>query len=362
MIGNCTGTRVWGKVEGMEQDTLGIGFIGAGGNTRLRHIPGFAGQEGVRLLTVANRSEESSREVADTFGIERISPDWESVVADPEVDAVCIGTWPYLHAPATVAALKAGKHVLTEARMAADLAGARDMLEASQARPDLVAQIVPSPFTLELDKTVQNLLHSGELGEIREVHVAHTHSAYLDPGAPLTWRQDPRYSGINMLTMGIYHEVIQRWFKEPMRVEAATGAVFVPQRTHWESGERLPVELPDSLLIHGRVGQHALLNYHFSGMDSGAGQNEIRLVGEKAALRVDVGAGKLYLSGAGAAEEPLEIDPATRRGWRVETDFVESIRTGRPVELTSFAEGVRYMEFTQAVWDAFSLDPSSPGQ
>ncbi len=54
--------------------------------------------------------------------------------------AVCIGTWPNLHAEVTVAALERGKHVLCEARMACNLTEAKRMLAASEARPQLVAQ------------------------------------------------------------------------------------------------------------------------------------------------------------------------------------------------------------------------------
>jgi predicted dehydrogenase len=330
--------------------TIGIGFVGAGGNTRLRHLPGFAAIDGVRLVTVANRSEASSRKVAAEFGIARTAPDWRAVVADPEVDAVCIGTWPYLHAEVTIAALQAGKHVLTEARMAADLDGARAMLAAARARPDRVAQIVPSPFTLDLDGTVQAILDSGELGGIREVFVAHATGACIDPQAELTWRQDPRYSGVNRLTLGIYHEVIQRWFPDAkMEPTAAAGAVFTEYRTHWESGARVRVELPDALHVLGRMDGRALLNYRFSGVEPGAGRNTIRLVGARGVLRVDVGTGELYRSIGDTAEQPVAVPQAARRGWRVEADFIDSIRNGSPVTLTSFEEGVRYMEFTDAV-------------
>ena len=75
-------------------DEIGVGFVGAGGNTKLRHLPGFAATEGVRLVSVANRSEASAQAVADEFSIERVAEDWHAVIADPEVDAVCIGTWP----------------------------------------------------------------------------------------------------------------------------------------------------------------------------------------------------------------------------------------------------------------------------
>lgn len=99
-------------------DRIRVGFVGAGENTRVRHIPGFRKIDGVSLAGVVNRSRESSERVAREFGIPRVYDKWEDLVADPEIDAVCIGTWPYLHCPVTVAALDAGKHVLCEARMA----------------------------------------------------------------------------------------------------------------------------------------------------------------------------------------------------------------------------------------------------
>jgi predicted dehydrogenase len=200
---------------------------------------------------------------------------------------------------------------------------------------------------------VKAILESGELGEIREIFIDHATGALLDPEAPLSWRQDPQYSGINMLTMGIYHEVIQRWFPGlDMRVTAAAGKVFTPERTHWETGKRMPVELPDSLHILGTAGDGAVLNYHFSGVETGPGRNEIRLVGSKGALRVEVGNGRLYQSTDSGKESAVSIPEEEKRGWRVEADFIDSIRKGTPVELTSFEEGLRYMEFTQAAWEA----------
>ena len=330
-------------------EAIGIGFIGAGANTKLRHFPGFAAIEQVKLVTVANRSEESSRAVAAEFGLERIALDWQAVIADPEVDAVCIGTWPNMHAEVTLAALAAGKHVLTEARMASDLAGAQAMFAASRAQPGLVTQIVPPPFTLDLDRTVVALIESGELGSLREVFIDHSMGAYVDPSLPMTWRQDRQYSGINILMMGIYHEIIQRWLPDHCTVLAAKGETFTQERVHWETGEPTQVEIPDTVHILGELERGALLNYHFSGIEPGVGRNEIKLVGSAATLRVDVGVAKLFLSSNGGLEELVEVPEAEHRGWCVEADFINSIRTGQPVELTNFADGLRYMEFTDAV-------------
>src|SRR6266567_2612800 len=112
--------------------TLRIGLIGAGANTRARHIPGLRAIPDVEIGVVCNRRPESTTAVAGEFGIPRIAEHWQDVIADHEIDAVVIGTWPYLHCPITLAALDAGKHVLTEARLSMDAAEARRMLAAAR--------------------------------------------------------------------------------------------------------------------------------------------------------------------------------------------------------------------------------------
>ena len=73
--------------------------------------------------------------LAKEFGIARVHDDWRQVVEAADVDAICIGTWPYVHRELTVAALTAGKHVLCEARMAMNAAEGRQMLAASRKVP-----------------------------------------------------------------------------------------------------------------------------------------------------------------------------------------------------------------------------------
>ena len=101
-----------------ESSTLRVGVVGASANTRKFHIPGLQRQPGVEVVAVANRSLESGRRAASEFAIPRVVGHWRAITEDDGIDAVCIGTWPYLHAPVTIAALEAGKHVLCEARMA----------------------------------------------------------------------------------------------------------------------------------------------------------------------------------------------------------------------------------------------------
>ena len=95
---------------------FGIGLIGAGGNQKLRHIPGFRAIDDVEIVNVVNRSRASGERVAAEWDIPTVSDSVEELLSDPDVDAVSIGTWPYKHLEYTKAALEAGKHVLCEAR------------------------------------------------------------------------------------------------------------------------------------------------------------------------------------------------------------------------------------------------------
>lgn len=319
-----------------------IGLVGAGGNTRARHIPGLRAHPDVELVGVCNRRPESTQEVAREFGIPRTYATWQDLVGDPDLDAVVIGTWPYLHAPITLAALAAGKHVLTEARMAMNAAEARAMLAASQSHPTLVAQVVPSPFGLKGDAVVRELLAAGYVGELREVSVVHRTAALADPASPLSWRQDAALSGVNMLTLGIVHETLLRWLPSPVRVLAQTHA-FIPTR------QAKPVGTPDSVQVLTELPNGGRGVYQFSGVTPFGQEGTVTLYGSGGVLRYDLIGDRLY--GASGAEEMAEIPipPEKAGGWRCEAEFVEAIRGGPPVRFTDFATGVAYMEFTEAV-------------
>ena len=89
----------------MSSGEIRIGIVGAGQITRTRHIPGFQGLPGVKVVAVCNRNRDTTARVAHDFDIPKIYSNWEDLVADP-VDAVVIGAWPYLHCPVTLAAFR----------------------------------------------------------------------------------------------------------------------------------------------------------------------------------------------------------------------------------------------------------------
>ncbi len=335
-------------------ETLNIGFIGAGGNTRLRHLPAFKACKWVEPRLVCNRSRESSEKVAQEFGISEVAGHWREVVEHPEIDAVCIGTWPSTHAEITIAALDAGKHVLCEARMAADLPQAQSMLDASRRHPELIAQIVPSPLSLDMDARVTAALSEDAVGQLLEVHICHTFADYQDPDGPLPWRLDRRLSGVNALTLGILHEMLQRWLPGEPEVQHASAGIFTKERLDESTGLHVQVELPESLDLVASYPGGPRLTYHLSGVDAAPPRLEARLNGTAGSLHVDLARQDITLFRAGnESGQLLEVPQEQKRGWQVEADFVASIREARPVTLTDFDTGLRYMRFSQAVDDAW---------
>ena len=329
----------------MSSEPIRVGIVGAGANTRDRHIPGLQAIEGVEIVSVCNRSAESSNRAAGQFGIPTTYAHWNELVESPDTNAIVIGTWPYLHCQATLAALAAGKHVLCEARMAMNAAEAWEMYDAAQANPHLVVQIVPSPMTLRVDATLQRLIASGYLGDLLAIEVR-VGGDFLDAAAPLHWRQDFDLSGFNIMSMGIWYEAILRWVGAATRVQAM-GKTFTPMRTD-DSGSLRAVRVPEHVDVVADMACGAQLHMQVSSVTGLAGAPEAFLFGSEGTLRV--AADTLYGGKRGdAGLQEIPIPPEEAGGWRVEKEFINAIRGLEQITHTTPLSGVKYMEFTEAV-------------
>jgi predicted dehydrogenase len=337
----------------MANQKLRVGLIGAGGNTRSRHIPGLLEQPDVSIDMVANRTVESGQRIADEFKIPRVAESWRDVIADENIDAVCIGTWPYMHAPLTIAALEAGKHVLCEARMAMNASEAREMLAVSRRRPTLVAQIVTAPHTLPVDATIKALIGSGAIGDLITLEARVTAgSNFPNFDSPVHWRHDRDLSGNNIMAMGIWYEGMMRWVG-PAKSVYAVGQSVVPHRVN-DAGNRVPMSIPDHLDTIGTLEQGGQMRFSISSVAGHAPSNaDVYFFGTDGTLHLNMDkSGKLTLSAGGRDDDGLSevtIDPAKAGGWRVEEEFVNAIRGVEAVTHTDFVTGVKYMEWTDAV-------------
>ncbi|MBM3265426.1 MAG: Gfo/Idh/MocA family oxidoreductase [candidate division Zixibacteria bacterium] len=329
-------------------NTIRVGVVGAGRNTIDRHIPGLQAIEGVEVVSVCNRSRASSERVARQFDIPTVYESWTELIEAPDTDAIMIGTWPYMHCAMTLAAISAGKHLLCEARMAMNADEAQIMRDAAHENPDLVAQIVPSPVTLWADKTLSRLIAEGYVGDLLTVEIRSSGGTFLDKTGPLHWRKDFDLSGMNIMSMGIWYEAMIRWVGEATRV-MAMGKTFVKMRKDENTGVMRAVRVPEhvEVLMDLACGAQGCLS--MTSVQGLINVNEIILCGSEGTLCVE---GETLYGGRRGDDELHEIAIAAedRGSWRVEAEFIGAIRGQEKVTHTTFDDGLKYMQFTEAVY------------
>jgi predicted dehydrogenase len=330
------------------RDRIRVGIIGAGGIVGSTHIPGLRRMLGVEIVAVANRSLESSRRAADEHDIPRAYADWEELLAADGIDAILIGTWPYMHRTITLAALESGRHVLCQARMANNAAEAREMLAASERHSNLVCQLAPSSGTYRIDRALQSLLAGGEVGDVLSVEVQMLQRGFANFGGELDWRHNPEFSGINVLNVGGTYESVMRWLGPGNSVMAKT-RVHVPTRRDEEGAER-PATIPDHVEVLYELGNGAPVHMKFSETTGLSRGNDIWIFGSEGTIHVD-SQQNIFVGRRGDRELAAHPNPPESQArHRVEEEFINAIRGIEQVTMNTFEIGVRYMEWTEAIY------------
>ena len=147
-----------------ERRPVGFGLIGTGmaGGFNAREL---AFVEGGFLAAVASRDPERVRAFAAEHGNPRAYTDYRELIADPEVEVVCLTTPTGLHAEMTLAAADAGRHVLVEKPLEATVEAGERMVEHCRKRGVSLGVIFQMRFGRVADK-LRELLGGGGLGEI----------------------------------------------------------------------------------------------------------------------------------------------------------------------------------------------------
>jgi predicted dehydrogenase len=326
------------------ENPLRIGIIGAGGIVRQRHVAALQAMPYVKIIAVANTSLASAQRFVNEYcPAARAVADWHDVASAHDVDVVWIGATPWLHKDASIYALDHGKHVFCQARMARDLSEAGLMWEASIRYPDLVTGLCPAPHGMAGGGLVKQLLVQGAIGKPTHLLLHSFSDSWLNADRPAHWRQQVEISGLHVLTLGIYAEVLQRWLGDITHVQA-DGAVVYQQRGGVE------IEVPDFLnvLCRFRNGTHGMLC--FSGVAAHGRGDELTLFGTEGTLIYDFSTDEVKLGKVGGMVEVLIVPEQMRQDWRVEQDFIQAVIDPQsPRPKPDFSEGMRYMRVVQAV-------------
>ena len=198
--------------------TLRWGILSTAGIATEKTIPGMLRAARCDVVAIGSRDLERAAAVAARHGIPRVHGSYEALLADQDVDAVYIPLPNHLHAEWTIAAARAGKHVLCEKPLALTPADAERMIEAC--RTEGVALMEAFMYRLHPSwVAVRELVASGRIGRL--VSVNSWFSYFNDD--PANIRNVAAYGGGALLDIGCYSVNLSRMLfgSEPERVEAS---------------------------------------------------------------------------------------------------------------------------------------------
>ncbi len=350
---------------------IGIGIVG-GGYMGKRHAvamsavhPTFETALRPRLVSVAATSLTSAERHRDRFGFDRAADGWQALVADPDVDAVIVTTYPDTHREIAEAALALGKAVLCEKPLADTIENARAMVHAAtgSSAADMTAfNYIRTPATQE----ARRLIASGALGRIIHIRATYREDYFADPSRPASWRGHGRLNG-----------VLGDLASHAINLVLGLGGPIEAVLTHFETvfpergGEAVDTEDQVDMILRFASGVQG--NLHVSRVATGAKMGyTYEVIGTEGSLRFDQeDQNSLHLY--------RTSDPQRQRGFtRILTgpdhpdmaafcegpghgtgyndqitiearDFLHAIETGTAAPST-FADGLAVAEITEAVF------------
>jgi len=166
-----------------------IGVIGTGSISEM-HLKSYKGNPHADLVAICDVNEERARQVADKYGATKVYTDYRQLVADAEIDAVSVCTWNNTHAPISIAALQAGKHVLVEKPLCHTMEEAYEVEKAVRES----GKLLQVGYVRRFDPNVKMIREFVDQGEFGELYYAKA-STLRRLGNPGGWFADVERSG-----------------------------------------------------------------------------------------------------------------------------------------------------------------------
>jgi predicted dehydrogenase len=269
----------------MTEKTIGAAILGTG-FARTTQIPCLQSTPGMRVVGLYSRSRARAEEIAREFAIPVPADDADALLGRDDVDVVFVSTPPHLHLPLTLAALRAGKHVVCEKPTALHAGEAAEMLAAARA----AGRIHLIDHELRMNprrRRIVELVREGFVGPVISVEYRSAGAYRLDPDRPWSWWSDASKGGGVLGAIGSHAiDSIRSWVGEIAEVRGNL-ATHVTERPHPETSAPTPVTADDFACVWGRLAQGGEVVITLLAAAREEPAMDVRIHGEKGSLRLD---------------------------------------------------------------------------
>src|SRR5579883_89375 len=172
---------------------IGMGLIGPG-FVAAHHLDAVRRLGDVDIVAIAGSSQESAEKKARAYKVDRAYGDYKALIADPDIQVIHNTTPNYLHLPVTLAALEAGKHVISDKPLALNAQEGRKLRDAALAAK--VAHVVTFNYRGNpLVQQARGMIARGEIGALSFIHGFYFQDWMTTPNV-YSWRSDPAKGGV----------------------------------------------------------------------------------------------------------------------------------------------------------------------
>lgn len=209
---------------------IGAQFMGKAHSNAWRKVGMFFDLPAQPVMKVLCGKFPEELAVADRYGWEETSLDWEEVVNRPDIDVVDICTPNFLHPPMAIAAAKAGKHIVCEKPLANTLKEAQAMLDGVK-KAGVKHMCGFSYRFAPAVTTIKRMIERGELGRIFHFRAAYQQDWIVDPNFPMVWRLKKKHTGSGALgDIGAHITDLCHYLVGDVSEVAATMQTFIKKR------------------------------------------------------------------------------------------------------------------------------------
>ncbi len=278
----------------MVMKKLKIAVVGVGGISKM-HIKSYLASPKVELYAFCDINKERLEMMGKLYGITRLYTDEAKMLEElPEIDAVSVCTWNSAHAPCSIMALNAGKHVLCEKPMAMNADEAKAMRDAAEKNGKLLMIGFVRRFGNDC-KTVKNLVEGEKLGDIY-----YAKASYLRRnGAPGGWFGDKSRSGGGpLIDLGVHVIDMARYLMDKPKVVSVYGSTFsklgdrpsIRSKKGYSSADRSNKDIFDcedlaSAMIRFDNGAVLFVETSFT-LNIGSHENSVELFGSRGGVKM----------------------------------------------------------------------------
>ncbi|MDF2670815.1 MAG: oxidoreductase [Paenibacillus sp.] len=204
---------------------LRIGIIGTGGIANGKHMPSLQKLDQVEMVAFCDIVEERAVKAANEYGSEgaKVYTDYRELLKDGSIDVIHVCTPNYNHAEISVAAMEAGKHVMSEKPMAITSAEARSMVDASKR----TGKKLTVGYNNRFRPDSQHLKKVCEAGQLGEIYYAKAHA--IRRRAVPTWGvflDEEKQGGGPLIDIGTHALDLTLWMMDNYKPVSVTGSVY----------------------------------------------------------------------------------------------------------------------------------------